>query len=220
MSISVIMPCYNAVAYLEEAIASVFEQGDCVTELIVIDDASTDQSVSLVEQIEHPKIKLLKRSHNGGIALTRNQGIEASSGEVLAFLDADDIWSAECLALMHQRLTQHQWCFGKIQHFYSPELVPKPTKPLPSVQTGYFASSMLVRKTFFRQVGLFNPQLRVGEFIDWFDRARAIDPNPALIDDIVLKRRIHRSNTSLTSHKNVNDYLKVVALAIQRKRVR
>ena len=220
MSISVIMPCYNAVAYLKEAIASVFEQGDCVTELIVIDDASTDQSFSLVEQIAHPKIKLLKRSQNGGIALTRNQGIEASSGEVLAFLDADDIWSAECLALMHQRLTQHQWCFGKIQHFYSPELVPKPTKPLPSVQTGYFASSMLVRKTFFRQVGLFNPQLRVGEFIDWFDRARAIDPNPALIDDVVLKRRIHRSNSSLTSHKNVNDYLKVVALAIQRKRVR
>jgi len=75
-----------------------------------------------------------------------------------------------------------------------------------------------VRHSFFDSVGPFNPQLRVGEFIDWFDRARAIDPHPVVLDEVVLRRRIHKSNSSLTSQQHVNDYLKVAALAIARKR--
>lgn len=218
MPISVIMPCYNAALYIEEAIASVLAQGDWVGELIVIDDASTDDSAKRVLHLAHPKIQLLRRTTNGGIALARNQGIAASSSEYLAFLDADDWWPTQRLARMHAALGDGQWCFGQIEHFYSPELQPMPTKPLPPIQTGYFASAMLVRRSFFERVGVFNPQLRVGEFIDWFDRARAIAPDPVLLSEVVLRRRIHRSNSSLTSQQHVRDYLKVAALAIARKR--
>jgi glycosyltransferase involved in cell wall biosynthesis len=218
MSISVIMPCYNAATYIHEAITSVLAQGDWVSELIVIDDASTDGSADLVLQLAHPKIRLLRRAENGGIALARNQGIAASSGVYLAFLDADDWWPEDRLAKMQASLGNGQWCFGQIEHFYSPELQPMPSKPLPPIQTGYFASAMLVRHSFFDSVGPFNPQLRVGEFIDWFDRARAISPDPVVLHEVVLRRRIHRSNSSLTSQQHVNDYLKVAALAIARKR--
>lgn len=218
MPISVIMPCYNAALYIEEAIASVLAQGDWVGELIVIDDASTDDSAKRVLHLAHPKIQLLRRTTNGGIALARNQGIAASSNEYLAFLDADDWWPMQRLATMRAALSDGQWCFGQIEHFYSPELQPMPTKPLPPIQTGYFASAMLARRSFFERVGVFNPQLRVGEFIDWFDRARAIAPNPVLLKEVVLRRRIHRSNSSLTSQQHVRDYLKVAALAIARKR--
>ena len=218
MPISVIMPCYNAALYIEEAIASVLAQGDWVGELIVIDDASTDDSAKRVLHLAHPKIQLLRRTTNGGIALARNQGIAASSNKYLAFLDADDWWPMQRLARMRATLGDGQWCFGQIEHFYSPELQPMPTKPLPPIQTGYFASAMLARRSFFERVGVFNPQLRVGEFIDWFDRARAIAPDPVLLNEVVLRRRIHRSNSSLTSQQHVRDYLKVAALAIARKR--
>jgi glycosyltransferase involved in cell wall biosynthesis len=212
------MPCYNAAAYIEEAIASVFIQGNRVSELIVIDDASTDHSVAIVEKIAHPKIKLLRRAQNGGIAQARNQGIAASSGELLAFLDADDLWPMNRLEMMQSLLEDGQWCFGQIEHFYSPELQPMPTKSLAPIQMGYFASAMLVRKSFFQSVGWFNPALRVGEFIDWFDRARAINAHPTLLNQVVLKRRIHRTNSSFTNQQHVHDYLKVAALAISRKR--
>lgn len=218
MSLTVIMPCYNAAAYIEEAIASVLAQGAWVSELLVIDDASTDRSVDVVMQLAHPKIRLLRRTSNGGIALARNQGIAASSGEYLAFLDADDWWPANRIARLHVALGNRSWCFGQIEHFYSPELQPMPTKPLPPIQTGYFASAMLVRRSFFNRVGPFNPDLRVGEFIDWFDRARAMEPDPIVLNEVVLRRRIHRSNSSLTSQQHVHDYLKVAALAIARKR--
>lgn len=218
MSISVIMPCYNAASYIQEAIASVLIQGDWVSELIVIDDASTDGSVDLVLQFAHPKIRLLRCAVNSGIAVARNQGIAVSSGTHLAFLDADDWWPNNRLAMMQAALGNGKWCFGQIEHFYSPELQPMPSKPLPPIQTGYFASAMLVSHSFFDSVGPFNPQLRVGEFIDWFDRARAISPHPVVLDEVVLRRRIHRSNSSLTSQQHVNDYLKVAALAIARKR--
>ena len=84
------MPCYNAASYIQEAIASVLTQDDWVSELIVIDDASTDGSVDLVLQFAHPKIRLLRRAANSGISVARNQGIAVSSGTHLAFLDADD----------------------------------------------------------------------------------------------------------------------------------
>ncbi len=219
------MPCYNAAPYIAQAMESVRSQGEEVLELIVIDDASKDESMEVVEAHYHPNLRVLRRPVNGGISQARNMGLEHARGDYYAFLDADDLWPLNTLSSMLTALTQNQlaasernWCFGQIEHFYSPELTPKPTRSLPPIQTGYFASAMLVRKDFFTRVGFFNPELRVGEFIDWFDRARQLDPKPVLIDQVVLQRRIHRSNSSLTHQKDVRDYLRVAALAIERKR--
>lgn len=106
--ISVIMPCYNAEPYLEEAVSSVMGQSYSNTELILIDDGSTDQSISIAERLmrTHPdRIRLLKQPNLGPYP-ARNLGLQHARGEFIAFLDADDWWSLDCLEKLHATLVR------------------------------------------------------------------------------------------------------------------
>lgn len=92
--VSVIMPAYNSAAFLEAAIESVIEQEYHNWELFVIDDASTDHTVSIALDFRQkdPRIKLLQNASNEGTGAARNKGIKAAEGSFIAFLDADDLW--------------------------------------------------------------------------------------------------------------------------------
>ncbi|WP_299153178.1 glycosyltransferase family 2 protein [uncultured Christiangramia sp.] len=92
--ISIVTPVHNCEAYISSTIKSVQEQTYTNWELFLIDDCSTDNSVSLIERIQanDARIHLIRNEKNSGPALTRNKGIEAASGEFITFLDGDDIW--------------------------------------------------------------------------------------------------------------------------------
>lgn len=94
ITVSVIMPAYNATAYIEEAIRSVMKQTFSHWELIVIDDASTDDTCAAVQRLmaEDSRIRLVQNPTNMGVARTRNHGFEICRGEYVALLDCDDIW--------------------------------------------------------------------------------------------------------------------------------
>ena len=100
--ISVIMPCFNAHAFVREAIESVLDQTYPYIELIVIDDGSNDGSVDIVRS--YGDAVLLIEQENKGPYPARNKGIEHSHGEFIAFLDADDYWRKDCLAKLHKAL--------------------------------------------------------------------------------------------------------------------
>jgi len=88
--ISVVIPCYNHGGYLQDAIHSVLSQTFQNIEIIVVDDGSTDlETVSILDRIDYPCVKLL-RTVNNGLSSARNTGIAASSGEYILPLDADD----------------------------------------------------------------------------------------------------------------------------------
>lgn len=108
--VSVIMPAYNAANYISEAIASVQNQNYKNWELFVIDDASTDETCSLVENIIklEPRIQLLKNLKNEGAGTTRNKGIAATKGDFIAFLDADDLWLPEKLEVQIKFMKENQ----------------------------------------------------------------------------------------------------------------
>ena len=89
--ISVVIPLYNKAAYVERAIRSVLAQGEAVGEIVVVDDGSSDDSVSVVEALREPKVKLI-RQPNGGVSAARNRGIAEARGEFVCFLDADDMY--------------------------------------------------------------------------------------------------------------------------------
>ena len=99
--ISVIMPAYNAQACIAKAIRSVQEQTVCDWELIVIDDCSKDGTAQVVEEFtrEDPRVQLHRNEQNMGVARTRNRGLKLSRGEFVAFLDSDDAWRPEKLAM-------------------------------------------------------------------------------------------------------------------------
>ncbi len=89
--ISVLMPVYNGERFIAESIHSVFNQTFTDFELLVIDDGSTDQSAAIVSSFKDKRIRLVRNEKNRGLVAVRNQAIELSRGEYLAWLDADDI---------------------------------------------------------------------------------------------------------------------------------
>lgn len=97
--VSVIMPCYNMASYISDSIKSVVSQTYPYWELLIVDDASTDKTVSIIESYSQTdsRIKFAIKTQNSGIADTRNQCIQMAQGQFLAFLDADDIWHPEKL---------------------------------------------------------------------------------------------------------------------------
>ncbi len=92
--VSVIMPVFNAEAFIKASITSVQKQGFEDWELLVIDDASTDASVKIINTFTErdSRIKLLQNEKNKGAGISRNEGIKAAKGRYIAFLDADDLW--------------------------------------------------------------------------------------------------------------------------------
>ena len=105
--VSVVMPCYNAAAYLEQAVASALGQSHGNVELVLVDDGSTDGSVTIGQRLASRyagRITLLRTAHLGPYP-ARNAGLRRIRGDFVAFLDADDWWEPTALEKLHAGLT-------------------------------------------------------------------------------------------------------------------
>lgn len=136
--VSVIISVYNGERYLAEAIDSVLAQTYQDFELILIDDGSTDRTKEIIQS--YPTIRYFYQE-NQGVAAARNLGVAQSRGDYLTFLDADDLWLPEKLALQIEAFAGNPHLdivTGHIQQFVSPEIDPAeaqkyaiPAKPQP-----------------------------------------------------------------------------------------
>jgi len=99
--VSIITPAYNVEQYISETIASVINQTYSNWELLITDDASTDNTIQIVEAYlaKDQRIKLFKLKENSGAAVARNLSIKKAKGRFIAFLDADDIWLPNKLSI-------------------------------------------------------------------------------------------------------------------------
>ncbi len=99
--ISIVVPVYNAESYIKKTIEMVRRQTYTEWELILVDDASTDNSVGVIEEelVSQPdeRIRLVRKEKNVGAANARNTGVDLAAGRYLAYLDADDVWIADKL---------------------------------------------------------------------------------------------------------------------------
>jgi len=140
--VSVIMPCKDAAMFIDAAIASVLCQSHKELQLIVVDDGSTDQTVSLLESIvqRDPRVTLVRRGNNsGGPAAPRNIGMTHVKGKFIAFIDADDIWVPEKLAMQLAVMSKYElnFCSTLHRHF-------KHDAALPSVREKSLYGTKLV----------------------------------------------------------------------------
>lgn len=103
--ISIIMPCYNAGDNIKYSIASVYEQSFKSFELIVVNDGSSDNSLSVLTSLAetYNNLRVINQP-NKGAGPARNKGLQIAQGEFIAFLDADDSWHSDCLLKLHQAL--------------------------------------------------------------------------------------------------------------------
>ena len=110
MKISVLIPVYNGARTIQSTVESVLNQGRAADEIIVMDDGSTDDTYALLKSYV-PRITLLQQE-NRGVAATRNALCAHASGDLITFLDADDLWHTKYLEFLHQLFTEHPTAVG------------------------------------------------------------------------------------------------------------
>lgn len=106
--VSVVMPAYNGEKYIKEAIDSVLNQTYCNFELIIVEDKSTDNTLSIIQEFKSSKIKVYLNNENRGIAYSTNRAISKSKGKYIALLDDDDIALSRRLEWQVTFLEEHE----------------------------------------------------------------------------------------------------------------
>ena len=187
MKFSVIIPLYNKAPYVKKALESVFAQTYTDFELIVVDDGSTDGSAAIAEEclcasrLSPLACRLIVQA-NGGVSAARNNGVAASKGEYVAFLDADDWWEPTFLEKMAELIAK----FPEAGLYASNYIYYKPGKThvaINNIPTGYFnypkayyeggampitSISVAIQRKIFDAAGGFPLGIKLGEdFLLW-----------------------------------------------------
>lgn len=208
MKISVVVPTYNRRELLKRALLSVFSQTSLPTEVIVIDDGSTDGTEAMLHR-EFPQVNYY-RQENLGVSAARNLGIQQASGDWLAFLDSDDEWLPEKLASQKAALaanSEHRICHTEENWIRDGVQVKVPQKyaktggwifthclPLCAISP----STVLIHRSVFTDIGLFDVQLPACEDYDLWLRISANYPVLLIEQPQINKHGGHEDQLSCT----------------------
>jgi glycosyltransferase involved in cell wall biosynthesis len=186
--LSVVMPLYNAEPYVRAAIQSVLDGAEGLLELIVVDDGSTDDGAEVARSFGDP-VRVLEQP-NAGPSAARNLGIREARGELIGFLDADDLWQAPSPDPRRAMLSSGtDFALGIVQPFVQPDLdgpIHFAAEPMSGVQ---MATLIAPLKTL-RDFGEFNEALVHGEDLDFMLRIRESELRMELTQDVVVLYRI------------------------------
>ena len=196
--ISVIVPAYNAEAYIGASLKSVLTQGYDPLEIIFVDDGSTDGTADIASQSS--EFVTCIRQKNAGPPGARNRGLKAARGAFIAFLDADDIYESGCLRLQMSKLEANPRIDISIGRSVREVLCSAPGEP--PVFAPFHSEVMLTtqlgvclfRREAFERVGMFDEELRHCDDVDWFMRARELEIPMLLHREILLRQRLHFNN--------------------------
>lgn len=223
-SISCIIPVFNGEAFVGEALDSIFAQTLLPAEVIVVDDGSGDGTADVVRRFGG-RVRYL-RQENAGPAAARNRGVEAASGGLITFLDADDVWLEEKLARQAQIFAKRpelEILLTHVRNFWVEELRAEEESmqdhPLTApALPGYVTQAMMARRHVFDTIGPFNEDLRVGEDTDWFLRAFDRGAFLDVLPDVLVLRRFHEGNLSRQRAAIRDQLVDAVARSLRRRR--
>ncbi len=212
-SVSVIIPAYNRDVLLADAIDSVLQQCHHPLEIIVVDDGSTDNTAAVASR--YGEAVRYVYQPNAGPAAARNQGIRIAQGDVIGFLDSDDVWVPDTLSPQLAYLAEHPMVEAVIGTLQLMQCVSfEADKPLFEISDqarwNTNLGSLLCHAAVFQKVGMFNEQLRYYEDVDWFLRAEEIGIHLVCLPTLVLHHRLHPGG--MTHHLDVPpaDFLKCI----------
>lgn len=199
--VSCIVPVFNGERYVRETVDSIFAQTYRPLEIIVADDGSHDDSAAIIKRYGR-QVNYLWQP-NAGPAAARNLGLSAATGDLIAFLDADDLWHPTKLARQWARFRTRpelELCLTRVKNFWSPEFIEERQRvrdqDLVVVITTFMLSSVLARRHLFDTVAQFKPELFSGEDTDWFTRVINHGSVYDVLPDLLVHRRLHRDNAS------------------------
>lgn len=215
--VSVVIPTYNRQDLIMEAIQSVLDQVYEDFELIVVDNASVDRTLERLKGIKDPRVKIWVEERRGA-SFARNTGIRHAQGHFLAFLDSDDLWLPEKLAVQMdeiQSLPRGSIVFSQYSEFFNDRQTVRRT--LSGGPLNLSVITMLIRTEDFRAIGSFDESLQVGEFLEWYSRATNSGMNISKLDTVLSLRRIHSGN-SVANARQAKDYLEACRAIINLRR--
>jgi glycosyltransferase involved in cell wall biosynthesis len=197
--VSVIMAAFQAEEFIEDAIASILAQDYAPFEVVVCDDGSTDRTAEILAA--HPELKTV-RQPNSGAAAARNAAVAASSGELLAIFDADDLWPPTRLAVQADFLVRHPevGCVLGRQEWMNPP----PWLTRDSVYDeldGIPLLSAMLRRSAFDAIGGFDESFSHSEDMDLLFRLRERSIAIEVLPEVVMFRRFHGANLSGSAPK-------------------
>ena len=212
--VSVVIPAYNSEEFIGEAIASVRTQTLPVSEVIVVDDGSSDRTAELAEKLG----VLVIRQEHGGISKARNQGIRAAKHDWIALHDADDIWEPKKIEYQWAAISRFpdaglvscdlsQWIHGRpvpepvpaVSVLADNEIpmtcIPRAQGPFLMDRMTYNSPTMLIRRELLLSVGLFDESVSYVEGVECYLRVIARCPIVMIALPLV-RQRLHQRNTS------------------------
>ena len=186
---SIVIPVFNKEKYIKETILSVINQTHDNYEIIIINDASTDNSLKIIEEVISDKAVIINNKNNLGLSASRNIGFEASSDKYIAFLDGDDVWDKNFLKEINELIINFpkESIFGTYykENYNGKILYPKINIKEKLLGTKFVIknffeanlrrliitqSCLVFKKNIFDTVGLYNPEITFAEDIDFYIR--------------------------------------------------
>jgi glycosyltransferase involved in cell wall biosynthesis len=221
MRVSVIIPVFNGADRLAEAVASVRGEVEAGDEIIIVDDGSTDGTADLIASLGRDIVSI--RQDNAGHPAARNVALRRARGDVIAFLDHDDIWppgrQAPLLAALDADETV-DIAVGRVR-IVTDTHIPSPSADnmrYVTTHRPWHLDSLLLRRSVFDRVGQFDERLRNASDADWTMRAREAGVTYKAIDEVTVFYRLHATNLS----RNVSDsrafLLQALKSAMDRRR--
>ncbi len=207
--VDVIIPVRTVDRYLAEALDSVSRQGvEC---RVVVVDAGSDRPIALPSVPEGLSVRLVRSDDPLTAGGGRNLGATLGTAQWVTFLDADDLWPDESRKLLLEACesTGADLAVGTVSAFHANEESRRIVNPV-GERTALLAGGVLMSRAAWECVGEFDPTLKSGEFIEWYNRF-TLSPLTAIeIGAPVLRRRLHLESTTAGQVRDRDDYLKVV----------
>jgi len=214
-TVSYILAVYNGRQYVAEALDSIRVQSRMVNEIIVVDDGSTDDTAEIAESFGSP-VRCI-RQRNAGQSAARNHGVRASRGDMLAFLDYDDLIHPGKVERQLRRFVEAPELMlidGYAQNFWSPE-IPDDQRRLAGWQMlthsdrpwPEFIGTWLFRREVWDRVGEFDENRRFAEDSDWHDRVRFSGMPRETMPAVLAQRRLHHANLTRSNYESHIDAL-------------
>lgn len=218
-SVSVIVPVRNGEAFIGDALGSVVAELEPQDEIIVVDDASTDGTDEVVRSAA-PQARRLG-SQRRGVSAARNAGLRAARGNLIAFLDHDDLWPAgghRALRALLASNPQADAAVGRLRLRMEPGCTADRIAALDGQHAPSILMSCLYRRALIDRAGPFDEELRYGEDFDFYLRLLDAGMRAVFSESASLIYRRHAANATNTAPPDRTTLMRVLARRAQRHR--
>lgn len=222
-----VVPVYNGARFLPEAVRTILDQTHRPLEILICDDGSEDRSREVAAELaaslsdEDTEIRSLIQERAGASA-ARNRGAREARGDLLAFLDVDDLWLPEKLSTQLEVLDRPDTDLSvtMLQNVWLDEVADEGERycghrlSLPMV--GYLTQTLALATDLFARIGPFREDLRHSGDTEWIARAKLAGARIHITPKVLVQRRLHRENMSRSTVEKAAEYLDLARALVAR----